>query len=218
VKPLTLILAAACLLWLTGCEEATVTTYEVQTEAPKGWPTANHSRQTMASQQAQPVGSPAAGTASGTAMQATPAMEAQSAQFQTPQWQAPAGWEPQPLGSIRKGSWKISRDGQTAEVAVTVFPGDVGGTLANVNRWARQIGAPALNAPQLAELEKENTIQVDGLPALLVYLEGNQGKHISGVIAPRNNATWFFKMTGDAALVKDEGVPFGQFMASVRFQ
>src|SRR5208283_3168699 len=51
-------------------------------------------------------------------------------------WQAPAEWKTLPGNAMRRGSYGVGG----AEVAITAFPGDVGGVLANVNRWRGQAG------------------------------------------------------------------------------
>src|SRR5690349_3907522 len=59
-------------------------------------------------------------------------------------WDTPEGWraviadQPMRVATFRAGP------GDGVEVSVTAFPGDVGGLLANVNRWRGQVGlAPA---------------------------------------------------------------------------
>lgn len=222
-----------CLVFLAGCKDEEIRSYEVAKEAPKGWPTQSHTRQTIENQKGEPMGNPAAGTATapaqdapvapfagpmmGGSMQALPGMAEQSAQFDSPTWTAPEHWEAQPLGNMRKGSWVINRDGESAEVSVLVFPGDVGGDLANVNRWAGQIGATPLTPEQLAKMKQDGTFSVDAHDGFLVTLDGPAGKSIAGLILPYHGATWFFKMQGDTDLVNDEAVSFGSFMSTVRF-
>ena len=44
---------------------------------------------------------------------------------------------------MRKGSFIAKNaEGHQAEITILAFPGDVGGKLANINRWAGQIEAP----------------------------------------------------------------------------
>jgi hypothetical protein len=58
-------------------------------------------------------------------------------------WQAPAGWQERPGNGMRRASFQIAgADGAQADMAVTVFPGDVGGDLANVNRWRPDQASP----------------------------------------------------------------------------
>lgn len=228
MKILAHIFPALCLVALAGCQEDEVQTYKVSKEAPKGWPTQNHSRHTPGTQKGEPIGNPAAGAATQAPapmtsapnsgqMQALPGMAEQASQFDTPTWTAPKSWEPQPLGSMRKGSWLINKDGQSADVSVLVFPGDVGGDLANVNRWAQQVGAQALTPEELVKTKAQNPVSVDNHAGFLVNLEGPAGKSIAGVILPYHGATWFFKMQGDTELVNEQAVAFRTFMSSVRF-
>jgi hypothetical protein len=100
--------------------------------------------------------------------------------------------------------------GAKAEVSVSVFPSDTGGTLANVNRWRRQIG--------LGEID-EHGLQscVTGLEvtpgAVLVHLT-NEQKHLLGAIVPRSGRWWFYKMMGDAAAVAAAREDFVRFAST----
>src|SRR3954471_14517480 len=67
-------------------------------------------------------------------------------------WDAPAGWQAQPPSAMRKGSFLINdNDGRKADMSITVFPGTVGGDLANVNRWRNQIQLPPVSEAELAK-------------------------------------------------------------------
>src|SRR5512146_2102542 len=58
-------------------------------------------------------------------------------------WTAPADWQAQPSDGMRKGSYLVAgSDGAKADLSVIAFPGDVGGDLANLNRWRAQIQLP----------------------------------------------------------------------------
>ena len=62
-------------------------------------------------------------------------------------WTAPAHWKPKAGSAMRKGSYAISgAGGAEADLAITAFPGDVGGDLANINRWRGQISLPPIAA------------------------------------------------------------------------
>ncbi len=219
------------LILLAGCQKEEVRTYEIPKESPPQDAVAPV-RMTVNAGTEAPAGDALAGTApqssapmagpmmqaSGNApMQALPGMAEQSAQFDSPTWTAPEGWQAQPLGSMRKGSWLIEKDGQRAEVSVLVFPGDVGGDLANVNRWADQVDMAPLTPQELISMQEGNAIEVDKHPGFLVELTGPSGQSIAGVILPYHGATWFFKMQGDTELVNAEAVNFGRFMSTVRF-
>ena len=91
-----------------------------------------------------------------------------------------------------------------AEVIVLAFPGDVGGRLANINRWADQIGLPGMSDECLNELE---SIEVDKHAGFIVNLEG----------VTVRSGTWFLKMMGDSSLVESRKSEFLEFLTSIQF-
>ncbi len=149
------------------------------------------------------------------AMTATPGMAAQVSGFVAPSWTAPADWQAKDPGTVRKGSWDVVGDGGKADVSVTVFPGDVGGDLANVNRWRRQLGLAPIDAATL----QSSMMHLDfgGGHGHVVMLSSPDGQAILGAILPRDGATWFFKMQGDAALVESQQPAYVAFLESVDF-
>src|SRR3712207_6238622 len=70
----------------------------------------------------------------------------------TIQYKLPEGWTASPEARQMRHA-TILTPGKT-EVVVTVFPGNVGGDLANVNRWRTQVG---LEGIQQGDLEKNWT-------------------------------------------------------------
>jgi hypothetical protein len=135
-------------------------------------------------------------------------------------WQKPDGWQEQPLDSVRVGSFLVSgADGAKADLSVTTFPGDVGGDLANVNRWRGQLGLAPIDNDALAQ-----TVQTIGLPAgnfSLVELSGGNTAaatkpvRMFGAWLKQPDRTWFFKLTGDDALVAAQRDAFMSFLKSV---
>jgi len=149
-------------------------------------------------------------------MNALPGMAEQAQSFGEPAWTAPKGWVAQPLGSVRKGSWKIEGEGgEVADVSVTVFPGDVGGDLANVNRWRRQVGLGPIGSDQLAPMLEHR--DVGDTHGHVVMIEGPRGDSILGAMVPRGPGTWFVKLSGPTALVESQRKAFDQFLDSVQF-
>ena len=189
-----------CLSFFSGCSEEQETyTYTVPKEHFKGTsPTPPVSEQ-------------------GPVMQALPGMEVQSSQFAVPTFNAPDHWQAQPLGSMRKGSWKVSDGDASADISILVFPGDVGGDLANINRWRNQIGLPAIDEASLDE--STSPINADGLSGKWVRLINTSTQQgILGVILPKGKATWFFKMQGDQGIVEQEQANFKKFVEQTQFQ
>ena len=137
--------------------------------------------------------------------------------IQPPKMEAPEGWTPQPLDAVRKGSWKIAQadTGEMVDISVTVFPGDVGGLLANVNRWRGQLSLKPWDEMLLNKNLQD--ILIDGLNASFVALLEEGEKGTLGAILPREGYSWFFKMTGPVAAVAQEEARFRQFLTTIHF-
>lgn len=128
-----------------------------------------------------------------------------------PAWQVPANWKEVPPTEMLLAKFVVPGKGEDkAEITVSVFPGDVGGVHANINRWRRQIG--------LAEVDEQTTKQLAqplagvSRDAVIVDMSGATARLI-GAIVPDGSRTWFYKMTGApsvAAAEKDSLVKFVQ--------
>jgi hypothetical protein len=130
-------------------------------------------------------------------------------------WTTPAGWTEVPPSEMRVASFKVaSADGKLADVSVVPLPGMAGGDFANVNRWRGQVGLPA--APDDELQSAAETVQAGGQPAQL-YDSAGQSSRILGVIQHRDSTTWFYKMTGDPALVGQQKQAFIAFLQSLNF-
>jgi hypothetical protein len=126
-------------------------------------------------------------------------------------WTAPASWTPKPGSAMRKGSYAISGPEGAGDLSITAFPGDVGGNLANVNRWRGQLQLP----PVTDLTDAVQPLAANGLN-LLVFDAANSGSRILGAIVPRTGETWFFKLTGPDALVAREKPAFLDFLRTVK--
>ena len=198
-----LALAAATLL-LAACGEEKVAVYQVPKEKDPAMPG-------MASADAGGQAAPAAGVSMADAAVPT----ASGADLS---WQAPAEWSPKPPAPMRKASYGVPGAGAEAELSITAFPGDVGGELANVNRWRSQIGQAPLRPEELdASVTRE---QANGLSFTIVELAPGggdaNGKAILGAIVPFAGSTWFFKLTGPGPAVKAAKPAFILFLRSVK--
>jgi hypothetical protein len=132
-------------------------------------------------------------------------------------WTAPAGWTPKAATAIRKGSFAISRGGAEADLAITAFPGDVGGVAANVNRWRGQLGLGTLDDTDIGTVTE--SLNSNGLHFILVDFSapaGADGQRILAALASWRGATWFFKLTGPSELVEGERPEFVSFLRTVR--
>lgn len=131
-------------------------------------------------------------------------------------WTAPAAWRPKGGSTMRKGSYAVGpQDGPAGDLAITAFPGDVGGDLANVNRWRAQMQLPPIEAGELAGAL--TPLEVGSLKMLVVDIDGSDNaQRMLGAIVPFNGATWFFKLVGPAAVVGAEKDAFLAMLRTVK--
>ncbi len=136
------------------------------------------------------------------------------------QYTLPAGWEKKDLTQMRVASFSAKQDGKQADVSVIPLAGMASNDPANVNRWRGQVGLAAASEAELAKLAEKVT--VGEAPAELYDLAGTapgsgDAERIIGVIFHRDDTAWYFKMTGDAALVEAQKPTFIAFLKSVAF-
>jgi hypothetical protein len=151
------------------------------------------------------------------------AAQAEASESRKPEWTIPTGWQEQPPSAMVLARFSVSDPALgDAEVTVTVFPGDVGGLLANVNRWRRQIGLEAIEPADLPKVT--STIEVNGDPATLVDLVNPQGggsapgpNRLLVVLVSREGRTWFYKMAGPDELVTTAKPELIKFVQSARY-
>lgn len=127
----------------------------------------------------------------------------------------PDGWQEKTPTEMRVASFGVSENGKNADVSVIPLGGMAGGDLPNVNRWRGQVGLQPLADDDLQRLAEK--IEIAGQPADLYDVAGT-AQRIVGVIFHRDDATWFFKMTGDADLVEKQKPAFVSFLKSFQFE
>jgi hypothetical protein len=108
-------------------------------------------------------------------------------------------------------AYKASRDGKSADITVSSFAGATGGVFANVNRWRGQVGAPEISEADLAKETKQIEL-ADGSRATVVDVKGN--RRLYGLIVPRGEKSWFYKMVGDSAVVEEQIAKLNEFAAT----
>ena len=132
----------------------------------------------------------------------------------------PEGWKEKALCQMRVASFECVENGKTADTSVIPLGGISGGDVANVNRWRGQVGLTSLDAADVAKLAEKVTIA--DKPGDLYDLSGttpgsgDEERILAGVLHG-DDATWYFKMTGDAALVEKQKANFIAFLKSVDF-
>lgn len=132
------------------------------------------------------------------------------------QWTAPAGWQSEPASAMRKATYRVTgTNGATAELAVTAFPGDVGGELANVNRWRNQLGLAPISAAELTPAVTRLTVNRLEVSVVDFTNDASPATRMLGAIVPFGDATWFFKFTGAPELLEAEKAAFFALVQSI---
>ncbi|MEY2408475.1 MAG: hypothetical protein QOF48_1145 [Verrucomicrobiota bacterium] len=127
-------------------------------------------------------------------------------------WQVPAQWKQMAAGEMQVARFAVpERAGAKAEVFVSVFGSDTGGTLANVNRWRRELGLRDVDDAGLPPIVASLDPAEPG--ARLVDLT-NDNRRLVAAIVPREGSYWFYKLRGDAAAVGPERDAFVAFVKS----
>ncbi len=123
-------------------------------------------------------------------------------------WVVPESWqEVETTSSMRFATFQTPPG---LEIAVTTFPGDVGGLVANVNRWRDQIGLDKIDEEAVIKsvqrLSTGNVIYVD--------LNGDNARLLGTIISVGDGNTWFVKTVGPAHTVEQIKQDLISFSAS----
>lgn len=179
--PSTAMLLVACYpLMMTGCNERGVEEHRVQ----KG------------------VESIPDATASTPSKQADPGSSDQSHaghdHAEGAHWHAPDGWvfDPGPR-PMRVATYMIPDEAGDIELAITRFPGRVGGELANINRWRGQMGLALVSDSELETVI--NRFEVDGGEGYETRIKSESGVMLASSIHQTDvDRTWFIRVTTTA--------------------
>lgn len=161
------------------------------------------------SAEARPASAPESGKP---AVAATAEMAAEAAKAGQPRFpSAPADWKAKDPGAMRKGSWAVGPADKAADLAVTVFPGDVGGRVANINRWRQQLGLPPGDAEMFDAIQVAKVGRLQG--EVVQFASADGATATRAVMVAHQGSTWFFKLTGPASTVQAAARPFDEFVA-----
>jgi len=135
----------------------------------------------------------------------------------------PEDWQPGRTSGMRKAAFVIQDGEQQGEVTVIDLPvsgGDqVTDVLANVQRWAGQVGMEVDDAALEAMIEE---ITIDDLSGSYVNLVGpdelERPLSMLTAMVERDDRVWFIKLMGDRDLVAQQADVFREFLDSFRFK
>lgn len=133
-------------------------------------------------------------------------------------WTKPDAWtESDNVPAMRLATLVIDDESGPVEVAISRFAGDVGGMLANVNRWRGQVGLTPATEADLPDMIEE--FSSPGFEGALLHIEGeSQHMLVASLYETAADRTWFVRVVAEpevAARVKDEVFDFARsFSAS----
>ena len=139
-------------------------------------------------------------------------------------WRLQKGWKELEPSQMRAGSFVVEgKDGLQADISVVVLAGPAGGELPNINRWRSQLELDAISEAELPRHSKK--ISPGGRPMLLSnfvsktpLIDKRYKKRLVAATYARGDDTWFFKMTGEDALIRSLEPSFKEFLAGLTFK
>jgi hypothetical protein len=153
-------------------------------------------------------------------MMAQPATAPSSGQPK-PNWEVPSGWKEVPGGQFLVAKFTLTGAANAqANVNVSMSPGEGGGMIANFNRWRGQLGLPPVAEADLAK--DIQPLDLPGGKASVADITGQDAKsgqkvRLLAVVIPRAGETWFYKLMGNAEVVRQEKDAFMKFVQSVKY-
>lgn len=145
-------------------------------------------------------------------MQQTPQASAPAPKVE---WTVPPGWSTVPTTvQMRLATF----DAGGAEVSVAAFPGDVGGDLANVNRWRGQMSLSPIAQTDLAAALRTETSGSTKVSFVQIAGEGQTAGQmmLGAIIVPGDGQTWFVKSTTTPEIAEKIKPSFESFCKSLR--
>lgn len=191
---------------LPGCKDREIASYRVRKEAT-GTP--------VAPAPSGPIGGTAPSADTASSMASTPVPTAEGLGLE---WSAPAQWTAKPASAMRRATYMISGRGSAiGELAVTAFPGNVGGNLANVNRWRGQIQLEPVTEADLGRILEHHDAGDLHIDVVDIKADtGSDPQRIIGAIVPLADSTWFFKFSGPDSLLTAEKPVIIEFLKTIR--
>jgi hypothetical protein len=137
-------------------------------------------------------------------------------------WTLPAGWQEAAPGPMRAASFfAVNQAGLTNDISVIPLPS--GGPENDlVNMWRQQLNLPPVDADAAGKQAEPVAIGSDAgklfdLVSTDPVYDGKLRRRILVAMTSRGPTSWFFKMTGEDAFVREQKPAFVQFLKSVSF-
>ena len=136
------------------------------------------------------------------------------------EWKLPAGWKEATTGRMALASFSIAGEGGAeAQVSVTALPNVAAQEADIVNMWRQQSGLPAVGADEALKSLQPVEVGADKGRLFDVAAKADGAaaqKRIVTAMAHRSDASWFYKLSGDAKTVEAQKPAFIEFLKSIR--
>ncbi|MEO0477389.1 MAG: hypothetical protein AAF085_15690 [Planctomycetota bacterium] len=136
----------------------------------------------------------------------------------------PEGWTVGPERQMRLLTL-LPPDAEGADLAISKWPGDVGGFASNVQRWVRQAGLPPIPGLMTAAASDFEKFTIDGTTATWIPLMNEDtNAAILAVWVPIGaepedpDQTWTFKLTCKADQIQSLAPAVRAFCKSIKFE
>lgn len=137
-----------------------------------------------------------------------------SAQSQM-KWKLPSGWKEKEASQMRVGSFEAGKEADAADVSIIPLqmPSGPKMELDNYNLWRQSL--------ELAPVDKVESQPVAiGADQGKLYdvSDSKSPKRILAAVLEKGGVTWYFKMIGSDAVVKEQQPAFVDFLKSISFE
>lgn len=136
-------------------------------------------------------------------------------------WKLPEGWREVAADRMNVAKFAIGNGGQEAQVAITPLPMLGGRDAVIVNMWREQVGLKPLDEAEVGTQLQNVEVGGEGGKLFEVAGKGGEGEapvRIVTAMVHRSDASWFYKLSGDAALVEAQKPAFLEFLKSIRIK
>jgi hypothetical protein len=203
------ILSVVVISAFAGCSRDEAKVYHVQKDDAQP-PQASQPASAPADAPAQQMATPDAGS-----------MAPPSASLPQLQYKVPEGWQEKQPSEMRVASFTApSPKGQAADVSVIPMP-IIGRDMELLNMWRSQVHLPETTDPNAVKQAEPVTIAGDQGRLFNFVSEqpmiGKSRQRMLIAVSTRGAMSWFFKISGEDAVVTAQKPKFLQFLKSVSF-
>ncbi len=126
----------------------------------------------------------------------------------------PPGWAVQPdPGQMRLAAFNVTSQRGAGLASVARFPGDVGGLLANINRWRNQLGLASITDPsQQDSIGHPLTNPIMRLYRFVAPQDTGDAKAMLVLIVPDAQSTWFIRLDTTAEALDEQTIGLRTFI------